>query len=76
MPSNFCHSPLSLEIAGVLPSSPFTEVAPRAIMTLGFSTAICCLRYGIQISISSWVGLRLSGGRHFRMLPIKTVSLL
>lgn len=76
IPSNFCHSPLSFVMAGVFPNKPFTDVAPRAIITFGFRIAICCFKNGIQISISAGVGLRLSGGRHFRILPIKTSSLL
>jgi hypothetical protein len=51
----------------VLRSEP-TAVLPIATMTFGSIAASCSCKYGMHVSISTGVGVRLPGGRHFTML--------
>ena len=55
-----------------VPSKPFNAVDPSVTKTLGRTAAICVIRYGRQVSISSERGPRFAGGRHFTTFVMNT----
>ncbi len=51
-------------------SSVFAAGDPSATIALGPIASICRMRNGRHVSISSFSGSRLFGGRHFTMLAM------
>ncbi len=51
-------------------------VKPTHRINFGLINSICLIRYGSHCSTSSGFGLRLSGGRHFKIFAIYTSSRL
>ena len=48
-----------------VPANSFVAKRPSVQTTFGLMIAICFIRWELQTSISSGVGSRFSGGRHF-----------
>jgi len=70
MPSYSFHEPRSREIGASERNRHCAANLPSATIMRGRIDASCFLRNGSHFSISSGSGLRLPGGRHFKMLQM------
>lgn len=68
--------PRSSLIPSLRPKSQWVGVLPRVTMILGRTRPICAASHSQQAAISSFVGTRFPGGRHFTTLVMYTSSRL
>jgi hypothetical protein len=66
--------PRSSLMPSLRPKSQWVGVLPKVMMILGFTKAIWAASHSQQAAISSFVGTRFPGGRHFTTFVMYTSS--